>query len=173
MKLQNLKYVDTLVSFQEVPNEISLCINFSNCPIRCPGCHSKHLWEDSGITLDVDWLDVLVTQQKGGITCICFMGGDSNPKQINTFAEHVRMSAAWNKYYENLKIAWYSGKDSISKDINLRNFDYIKLGPYIEELGGLDKEGSNQIMYKVDNMRLTDITHKFREKNKFEFFEKS
>ena len=27
-----IKYVDTLVSFSEVPNEITLCINISNCP---------------------------------------------------------------------------------------------------------------------------------------------
>lgn len=26
-----LKYVDTKVTFSEVPNEISLCINISNC----------------------------------------------------------------------------------------------------------------------------------------------
>ena len=26
-----LKYVDTKVTFAEVPNEISLCINISNC----------------------------------------------------------------------------------------------------------------------------------------------
>ena len=27
-----LKYVNTLVSFSEVPDEISLCIGVSNCP---------------------------------------------------------------------------------------------------------------------------------------------
>ena len=27
-----LKYVDILVGFSEVPNEISLCIEISNCP---------------------------------------------------------------------------------------------------------------------------------------------
>ena len=27
-----LKYVDTLVTFSEIPDEISLCINVSNCP---------------------------------------------------------------------------------------------------------------------------------------------
>ena len=27
-----LKYVDTMVTFSEVPSEITLCINVSNCP---------------------------------------------------------------------------------------------------------------------------------------------
>ena len=43
-----LKYVDTLVSFQEVPDEISLCINISNCPCHCDGCHSPYLADDIG-----------------------------------------------------------------------------------------------------------------------------
>ena len=46
-----LKYVDTLVSFQEIPDEISLCINLSNCPNNCPGCHSAYLKDDIGTPL--------------------------------------------------------------------------------------------------------------------------
>ena len=51
------------------------------------------------------------------------------------------------------------------------NFDYIKLGPYIEEKGPLDNPNTNQIMYEVnrvsklqDKWILTDITHKFWKK---------
>ena len=43
-----LKYVDTKVTFAEVPNEISLCINISNCPCKCHNCHSSYLAEDIG-----------------------------------------------------------------------------------------------------------------------------
>ena len=51
-----LKYVDTKVTFAEVPNEISLCINISNCPCKCPNCHSSYLAEDIGTALSEDQL---------------------------------------------------------------------------------------------------------------------
>ena len=38
--------VDTLVSFQEVPDEITLCINISNCPCHCEGLSLA--WQDIG-----------------------------------------------------------------------------------------------------------------------------
>ena len=49
-----LKYVDTKVTFAEVPDEISLCINISNCPNHCEGCHSPYLAEDIGTELTKD-----------------------------------------------------------------------------------------------------------------------
>ena len=51
-----MKYVDTLVSFAEFPKEISLCINISNCPCHCKGCHSSYLSEDIGEVLNKDSL---------------------------------------------------------------------------------------------------------------------
>ena len=66
-----LKYVDTLVSFQEVPDEISLCINISNCPCHCQECHSPYLAEDIGKPLGYWTLNHLIKTNKG-ITCVCF-----------------------------------------------------------------------------------------------------
>lgn len=148
-----LKYVDTLVSFQEVPDEISLCINISNCPCHCDGCHSPYLAEDIGEYLIPYKLLELVNSNKG-ISCVCFMGGDSNPGEINGLAAILR-------YKTNLKIAWYSGRQYIPEGVNLSYFDYIKIGPYIPKLGGLDNVNTNQIMYKIEDGRLIDITSKF------------
>ena len=39
-----LKYVNTDIVFQEIPDEVTLAVNISNCPCRCPGCHSQYLW---------------------------------------------------------------------------------------------------------------------------------
>ena len=149
-----IKYVDTLVSFQEVPDEISLCINISNCPCHCKGCHSAYLAEDIGEYLTPNKLLELVSSNKG-ISCVCFMGGDSNPGDINGLAAVIR-------YQTNLKIAWYSGRQYIPEGFNLSCFDYIKIGPYIPELGGLDSENTNQIMYKIEDDKLIDITYRFR-----------
>ena len=148
-----LKYVDTKVTFAEVPNEISLCINISNCPCNCKGCHSSYLAENIGNELNSNSIKELINNNKG-ITCICFMGGDSNPSEVDALAQFI-------KIYFPIKIAWYSGRQELSKDINLNNFDFIKLGPYIEELGPLNSETTNQKFYKIEENKLIDITDIF------------
>ena len=43
-------------------------------------------------------------------------------------------------------------------------FDYVKLGPYIEALGGLKSEKTNQRMYKRVGDKWEDITAVFWKK---------
>ena len=142
-----------MVTFSEVPDEISLCIEISNCPCHCKNCHSSYLAEDIGEELTLDKIYKLIDNNEG-ITCICFMGGDSSPKEIDMFARCI-------KDLYNIKVAWYSGRQEPSKDIDLKNFDAIKLGPYIEELGPLTKNTTNQRFYTVENNKLVDITYLF------------
>lgn len=154
-----LKYVDTLVSFQEIPDEISLCINISNCPNNCPGCHSAYLKDDIGTPLTYTEL-MRILKDIRGITCVCFMGGDKEPWEIQRLAQFVRE--------KGLKVAWYSGKQELHEDIRLANFDYVKLGPYVEELGPLTSRTTNQVMYKIDHLAdrpfVVDITSRFWKK---------
>ena len=42
-----IKYYNAMVVFEEIPNEITLAINITNCPCHCKGCHSQFLWEDN------------------------------------------------------------------------------------------------------------------------------
>ena len=159
-----LKYVDTKVVFAEVPDEITLAINISGCPCNCKGCHSSYLAEDIGepliyeesynnkTVLTCNPLSKLI-EANNGITCVCLMGGDSNPKYINILGKAI-------KHY-HLKSAWYSGRQELSNSIDLSNFDYIKLGPYKEEFGPLNSKITNQRFYKVSDGELVDITSKF------------
>lgn len=150
-----LKYVDAKVVFAEVPDEVTLAINISNCPCQCKGCHSSYLAEDIGNQLTKTSLKKLIEDNKG-VSCIAFMGGDSNP--INIIA-----LASWVKTHTNLKTAWYSGRQELNKTVGLQLywFDYIKLGPYIEEFGPLNSKTTNQRFYKVNDKELVDITNKF------------
>ena len=156
-----IKYLETLVAFAEIPDEITLCINITNCPCNCNGCHSSYLSKDIGEELNNDVLDKLISDNFG-ISCIAFMGGDSSPKEINDLAKYVK-----DKY--SISIAWYSGRQELSKDINLDNFDYIKLGPYIKELGPLTSKTTNQRLYQYGKFFSDytidkcwrDITYKF------------
>lgn len=149
-----LKYVDAKVVFQEVPNEITLAINISNCPCQCKGCHSSYLAQDIGEPLDLQHLTDLIDTNKG-ITCVCIMGGDANPSEVDDIAQDIKY------YYPELKVGWYSGRQELSKGINLCNFDAIKLGGYNESLGSLNCPTTNQRFYKVVNGELIDITSVF------------
>jgi anaerobic ribonucleoside-triphosphate reductase activating protein len=151
-----VKYYNAMVVFEEIPDEITLAINITNCPCHCKGCHSKFLWEDVGTELTFKELERLIKENKG-ITCVCFMGGDADPKEINELAKKMVES---NKYGK-LNIGWYSGRDKISEDIDLLYFDYVKIGHYSSKFGGLDKETTNQRLYKIGFFDKTDITHKF------------
>ena len=154
-----LKYTDTKITFAEVPDEIALCINISGCPCACKGCHSSYLAEDIGTELTFHEIKKLI-KNNSGINCVALMGGDADPDRVNALASFI------THHYNYLKIAWYSGRQELSKAIDLENFDYIKLGPYIEELGPLNSETTNQRFYKILNDKgkriLIDETYKFR-----------
>lgn len=156
-----LKYTDAQVTFAEVPDEITLCINISNCPCHCKGCHSSYLAEDVGTPLDEMELTSLIENNKG-ISCVVFMGGDAEPSEIHHMAMFIK------EMYPNIKVAWYSGREELhsSVGLNLHDFDFIKIGPYKEEFGPLNSRTTNQRFYKVFHFstgrcELIDITHKF------------
>ncbi len=187
-----LKYTDTQVCFQEVPDEITLCINLSNCPCHCKGCHSPYLAEDIGKVLVYSRIERLIKENRG-ITAICFMGGDNDPKSINHYAKLIKESyiekvdevckinqmislhkgvtlfpgdemMLMHPIPNPIKVGWYSGRQELSEDIDLKNFDFIKLGPYREECGPLNKRTTNQVFYYIDHSNkdmMVDITHLF------------
>jgi len=160
-----MKYYNAMVVFEEIPNEITLAINITNCPCHCKGCHSKFLWDDVGTELTIDELERLL-DNNDGITTVCFMGGDADPKTVCALAEYVHE-------IKKLKVGWYSGMDEYYKDIDFKWFDYIKLGHYDEELGGLNKKTTNQKLYQLIKTKFddgiykidfNDITHLFWKK---------
>ena len=160
------------IVFQEIPGEVTLALNLSNCPCHCPGCHSPHLAEDIGEVVSEDLLNGLLARYGSMITCVAFMGGDANPEEVARWAE-------WIKAYQ-LKTAWYSGRQQLPECLTVKRsnsvtvcqcdglsgaadlpFDYVKLGPYIESLGGLKSPTTNQRLYKRVGDEWQDITSSF------------
>lgn len=153
-----LKYVNTGVVFQEIPDETTLAINISGCPCHCPGCHSNYLWDDIGEPLTTDVLTTFLDSYGHDITCISFMGGDGDPAAVDTLA-------AWlHEHHPQLKVAWYSGRLRLSPAVDRQHFDYIKLGPYIRHLGPLNRPTTNQRLYRREGDAWTDITARFWKK---------
>ncbi len=150
-----LKYYNYDIVFQEIPDEVTLAVNLTNCPHRCVGCHSPHLREDIGDVLNDRTLDSLLKKYGQQITCVCFMGGDGQANDVETLAKHLRQ-------HSKLKVAWYSGNAMLPRNAQL--FDYVKVGGYKPELGGLRSRTTNQRLYRYTNGHSEDITERFWKK---------
>ena len=152
-----LRYADYDIVFQEIPGEVTLAINLSNCPNRCKGRHSPYLMDDIGEFLTEESLSWLLQKYGKAVTCVCFMGGDAYPLEVERLAQFLccRQSIA------PVKVGWYSGKSELPADFNMSYFEYIKLGPYVEALGGLKSAKTNQRLYRIVNGKMEDITYRF------------
>lgn len=157
-----MKYVDTMVVFREIPDEITLAINISGCNIHCKDCHSKYLWKDIGKTLNTKSLNNLITANDG-ITCVCFMGGNQDLNTLFSLFSYIKTK------FNNLKIAWYSGETKFPWYFT-SVLNFIKLGPYIKEKGGLNNPNTNQCLYQIKQDKnnkyyLLNITEKLQLNN--------
>lgn len=150
-----MKTASEIICFQEVPDEVSLSFAISNCPFKCKGCHSPWLQTDCGQELENVFLPLL-NKYQGLISCVLFMGGDDQ-KQILELTKYLTICKE-----KGLKTALYSGFNDLSHlfDI-LPLLDYIKIGQYIEQYGGLKSKTTNQVMYKNEDGELKEITYKF------------
>jgi len=138
-----MKYMTYDIVFREIPGEVTLAINLSNCPFRCEGCHSPELQEDLGELLTAEKLVDLIAQNPG-ITCVCFMGGDRNLAELKALSQSISP--------RSIKRAWYSGRSELPEEM-LAYFEYIKVGPYIKDRGPLDSETTNQRLYRIKSDR--------------------
>ena len=127
--------------------------------IHCPNCHSQHVWDINSIgqgkELTYEELDKCIEAQKL-VSCILFFGGEWDLEYLKNIIKYIQ-----NKY--DYKIALYSGHDFdfFSKNKILELLNYIKVGPYVESLGGLSNPKTNQKLYYNDNGIYKDITYKF------------
>lgn len=153
-----LKYKYVSEVFSEIPGEISLAIALTGCQIRCKGCHSRELWEDTGTPLTTHELDRLLDEHSG-VSCLLLLGGEHDIESLTFLFQHV---------FGRIKTAWYCGLDQLPKDKQsiLQFLDFLKIGHYDPELGGLATPGTNQVLYSVNhqstNNELTNITYKLQ-----------
>lgn len=154
-----VRYHNFDIVFAEIPGETTLAINLTNCPNRCPGCHSPHLQAGAGHVLDETELCALLGRYGRSVTCVAFMGGDAAPQEIAQLAGLVR------REYPVLRTGWYSGRAKLPDGIDIRAFDYVKLGGWVEALGPLTAPTTNQRLYEIaPDGSMRDITERFRRK---------
>lgn len=150
-----LKYVNHDIVFQEYPDEVTLAINLSLCPNFCPGCHSPQLSQDIGEELTEERLLSLLSDYEEEITCVGLMGGDNDTREVE------RLFGIVKQKFPRLHTGWYSGRQELPEGIHLDVFDYVKVGPYLEDCGPLKSRTTNQRLYRVHGYELEDITSRF------------
>ena len=115
----NLNYTTEQITFQEVPNEISLSFLIAGCPLKCKGCHSADSWratskarkaevviKDEIMTtnkskihpinsntrnqLTKEYLANRIKQYQDMISCVLFLGGEWKIKQLIELLQTVK-----------------------------------------------------------------------------------
>ena len=161
MDFNNVLYSSSqIITTQDVPDEISLAISISGCSLHCKNCHSSFTWKpDFGEILTDEKMEYLIKKNKY-ISCVLFYGGEWQLKRLLELIKIVKQN--------HLKVCLYTGlileEVKETKKELLDVLDYIKCGRYVEELGGLNKKTTNQKLYKIDDGKFINITHKFYQK---------
>lgn len=173
MMSNNFKYpiVGFDVSFNEIPDKLSLCISLGNCQNRCPGCHSPELQKkvDNLMSLDkvVEYAEEYVSK---GANAICIMGGLDNGVSLPALEALIKALS------DIAPVGIYHASVTDVFDNN-PYLTWLKTGIYINSLGGLESKNTNQRMYqrsliysiqKKEGINTTlswdDITYKFWER---------
>lgn len=143
-----MRYVSHQVVFQEIPEEISLSFLVSGCGLRCPGCHSSDSWQgERGIVLDEIEIKQQLDQFDGYISNVLFMGGEWEPDTFLKLAEIIK------KYGK--KVSLYTGQELANLPQSILDvLDFVKTGPYISNLGGLNSKTTNQRLYDLSNGKI-------------------
>lgn len=140
-----MKYLNKDIVFREIPDQVTLAYNITECPHRCLGCHSPELRGASGDELTYDVVSRDLVRNLNSATDVLILGGDRNPIEI------VELFRELKSNHPKILTSWYSGSDYIHVSVNdnLDLFDYIKIGHYDEELGPLTDERTNQELFRV------------------------
>ena len=136
-----MKIYKSDIVLQEIPGEISLGFYVCGCPIKCPGCHSPELWsEKNGTDLTFEAYDRLLNRYKGYISNVLFFGGEWRETDLVCFLEKARQSG--------LKTSLYTGLEDVSPALRSA-LDFLKVGPWRADLGGLWSPTTNQILWNL------------------------
>lgn len=133
-----LKYFREDIVFQEVPNEISISFSICGCPRKCKNCSWKNTINlgEKHILTDNKFKSTL-KKYSGLATCVLFLGGEWEEEDLIN-----KLILAKKSGY---KTCLYTGCDLNQVSLSIKeNLDFIKVGQYVESLGGLSSPTTNQ-----------------------------
>ena len=95
---------------------------------------------NSGTPLSNDEFIELLRQYRGLVSCVLFFGGEWEQKYL------IKLLKLAHEL--QLKTCLYTGKNNLPKTV-LEHLDYVKYGPWIANLGGLESEQTNQKLWNL------------------------
>ena len=152
--------VDYGVTLTEIPDHITLFLEFGNCMARCPGCHSKNLWLPVDNPMSIQEIIAIATKYRElGCNAVVLMGGTTNDvdkSDLKELLSHLR------SIFGNC-VGLFSGLNSICDHEGIISYlRWLKVGHYDETKGGLSNPLTNQRFYEILNSRAIDKTYLFR-----------
>lgn len=136
-----MNYISQQITFREIPDEVCLSFLIAGCPVHCPDCNSKDSWfKHAGQLLTGEKFQSLLLKKKDWITCVLFLGGEWEQENLQSFLKIAQQ--------QNLKTALFTGLDQIDPELQA-HLDYLKTGPYLKELGGLESPRTNQVLINL------------------------
>jgi anaerobic ribonucleoside-triphosphate reductase activating protein len=146
---------DLNIVLQETPGEVSICIRPVACENHCDGCHSPELKSDEGATrfMRYDLLNVM-RRYDSLFSCVLFMGGERYGDELADMLGIVK-----NEGYKTCLYSGYERIEDLPESITSK-LDYLKIGSWKSELGGLDSPNTNQKYLDMTNNEI--LNHKFQ-----------
>lgn len=144
-----MRFSNYSIVLQEVPGEISISFSITGCKLTCKGCHSPFLWkEGSGNELTTERFIDILSKYDGLATCVLFMGGEWHEEELIEFLKIAKNM--------NLKTCLYTGLEDVPTSIK-KQLTFLKVGPWISELGGLNSLTTNQRFIEVETGKVLKI----------------
>lgn len=139
-----LKFYNKQVVFQEVPNEISVSFSVAGCRLNCPGCS----WKTAVLSmmekeLSDEYYCKVLKDYQGLASCVLFYGGEWESEDLIHKLQIAKQMGYKTCLYTGLNLE--KVKPEIVSELN-----YIKVGPYIASLGGLNSPTTNQRLINLD-----------------------
>lgn len=137
------------VSLGELPSEICLTFSVSGCQLNCKGC----FWDKTKTTykLDLDFYKDILFQYEGYITAVVFLGGEWDSNLIS-YLKLAKEYGYCTCLYTGLEDSEFENLPNYQELIN--SLTFLKTGRYIEHLGNLHSENTNQKLICVSNKKV-------------------
>ena len=103
--------------------------------------------EDVGEPLTEESLSTLLGKYGKAITCVCFMGGDASPAEVEQLAAFLHKQTI-----TPVKVGWYSGKSKLPEHFDVRSQLYILEMRYIKVLRQFALPGVPSDFYRSDGL---------------------
>ena len=140
-------------------------VYFQGCPIRCPGCHNKGIWDiQEGVGISIETLITEIKHIKF-LSGVSILGGEPfyQKEGLRNLVSEIRRQlpelTIW--IYSGYTLEWLRDKNDVDYNYILTNIDVLVDGPYIESMYDetcIFKGSSNQRIIKNPGKECKIIT---------------